>query len=158
MTARSWVARRRPRGEAGNAIVEFVVVGVLTLVPLIYLLLTIFDVQRNVFAVTQAAREAGRAVVSANSVSSGQARAQYAAELALADQGLAAAGMRVRYAPADAPCSAAGPATTLTPGEDFSVCVTRTYTLPGVPGVLTGRDNTVTGRFVVHVDRFRARS
>ena len=158
MSVRAWVSHRRPRGEGGNAIVEFVFIGVLTLVPLIYLLLTIFDVQRNVFAVTQAAREAGRAAVSASTVSSGQARAQYAAELALADQGLAAAGVRVRYAPAGTPCSAAGPAATLSAGEDFAVCVTRTYTLPGVPGVLTGRDNSVTGRFVVHVDRFRARS
>lgn len=158
MSVHGWAARRWPRGEGGNAVVEFVFIGVLTLVPLIYLLLAIFDVQRSVFAVTQAAREAGRAAVSASTVSSGQARAQYAAELALADQGLPATGVRVGYAPAGASCTQAGSATTLTPGQDFAVCVTRTYTLPGVPGVLTGRDNSVTGRFVVHVDRFRARS
>ena len=158
MSVRTWAARRWPRGNCGNAIVEFVVIGVLTLVPLIYLLLAIFDVQRNVFAVTQAAREAGRAAVSASTVSSGQARAQYAAELALADQGIPPLGVQVRYAPRGSSCAAAGPATTLEPGQDFAVCVTRTYTLPGVPGVLTGRHNTVTGRFIVHVDRFRARS
>ncbi|MFI5955247.1 hypothetical protein [Cryptosporangium sp. NPDC051539] len=52
---------RRPRGDDGSAIIEFVWGGVLLLVPLLYVVLAVFEVQRNAFAVTEAAREAGRA-------------------------------------------------------------------------------------------------
>ncbi len=45
-------------GEEGSALIEFVGLGVLLLLPLLYLLLSVFAVQRAAFAVTQAARDA----------------------------------------------------------------------------------------------------
>ena len=73
--------------EAGSALVEFLGTAVLLLVPLVYLVLTVGQVQAGTFAVEGAAREAARAVVTAPSSADGVARAQAAVGLALADQG-----------------------------------------------------------------------
>lgn len=78
----------RPSGDDGNAMVEFTYLAVLLMVPLVYVLLTVFQVQRAAFAVTEAARQGGRAYATADTTSSGAARAQVAVSLALADQGL----------------------------------------------------------------------
>ncbi len=74
--------------ERGNAIVEFVWLGVLLLVPLVWLVLGVFEVQRGAFATTSAARSAGQAFIGASDETQGRHRAQAAAERALADQGL----------------------------------------------------------------------
>ncbi|GAC1323990.1 MAG: hypothetical protein NVSMB13_04690 [Mycobacteriales bacterium] len=146
-------------GDDGNAIIEFLAVALVLLLPLIYLVLAVFEVERNVFAVKQAAREAGRAIATAGDLDTGLARAQYAADLALTDQALPAGGERVAYAPVGVSCAAAGAdAATLRPGSDFVVCVTRSVGVPGVGGLLRSHGVTVTGRCVVHIDQFRARS
>ena len=79
---------RRPRGDDGNALLEFTYLAVLLMVPLIYVLLTVFQVQRASFGVTEAARQAGRAYATADDAAAGRARAQVAARLAMRDQGL----------------------------------------------------------------------
>lgn len=84
---------RRLRGalatgsERGSAVVEFVFLGVLLGVPLFYLVLTLARVQAGAYAVTAAAREGGRAFVTAPSAASADARASAAAGIAFADQG-----------------------------------------------------------------------
>ena len=78
----------RPAGDDGNALVEFTYLAVLLMVPLVYVLLTVFQVQRAAFGVTEAARQAGRAYATADDAAQGRARARAAAELALRDQGL----------------------------------------------------------------------
>ncbi|HEY4569964.1 MAG TPA: hypothetical protein VIH10_10880 [Kribbella sp.] len=61
--------------------------------------------------------------------------------------------LRLAYAPAGADCGAAGGyAPTLTPGEEFSVCVTVTVRIPLLPEFIDA--NTATGRFVVERDRY----
>ena len=159
-----WVRRAGGEGRSreanreadrGAAVVEFLVVGVLLLVPLLYLALAVSAVQRSVYGVTQAAREAGRAYATGE-VTTAAERAHYAAELAVADQGLGADGIEVSYGPADGDCGAAGPEPwPLEPGAVFAVCVTRRLDLPAVPGILAGGRTTVTGRYVVHADRHR---
>lgn len=67
--------------------VEFVYLAVLLMIPLVYVLLSAFQVQRAAFGVTEAARQAGRAFVT-SSAGSAEARAQAAAALALGDQGV----------------------------------------------------------------------
>jgi Flp pilus assembly protein TadG len=154
------------RGQRGAATVEFLFAGVLLLVPLLYVVLALFEVQRNTLAVSQAAREAGRAMVTAEDPAQAPARAAYAVELALEDQkldgsaelhwgpignGCSGVGVKIpaglRVGPADAP--------PLVPGEDFEVCVVRSYRVPGVPSMLDDGRNTVRARYVVHVDLFR---
>jgi hypothetical protein len=141
--------------DAGAASIEFVFLGILVLVPLFYLVIAAFEVQRNAFAVTQAAREAGRAFGTADDLDSGEIRARYAMELALRDQGLEPGGTELRYGPVGGGCADAG-AATLEPGADFEVCVVRTFRVPAVPSYLDGGNNAVTGRYVVHVDDFRS--
>ena len=146
----------RDDDDAGRAMIEFVFLGVLTMVPLLYLVVAAFHLERDVFAVTQAAREAGRAYATADDPASAEARAAYAMDLALDDQGVPSGGATLRYVPVSASCSAgATGAQSLDPGAEFAVCVTRIMQLPGIPGYASGRSNTVTGRYVVHIDEFR---
>lgn len=74
------------RGDSGNALIEFTYLAVLLMVPLVYVLTTVFQVQRAAFGVTEAARQAGRAYVTSDSDAQGRARAQEAADLAMRDQ------------------------------------------------------------------------
>src|SRR3954449_5347761 len=63
--------KRRLGGEDGSAAIEFVGLSVVLLLPVVYVLLTVFQLQRAAFGVSQAAREAGRAYATA--ISSGEA-------------------------------------------------------------------------------------
>lgn len=80
------------RGEQGSAIVEFVFLGVLMMVPLVYLVMSVGRVQAGSYAVTTAAREAGRAFVTAEAGDDAAGRARAAAEIAFADQGFGSSG------------------------------------------------------------------
>lgn len=80
--------RPRPghlRDERGSAVVEFVTLGVLLLVPLVYLVMALARVQAGAFAVSQAARESGRAFVTTDAGQDAAARARAAAMVAFAD-------------------------------------------------------------------------
>jgi Flp pilus assembly protein TadG len=147
----STVDETRAGTEAGTATIEFVGVTLLLLLPLLYLLLAVFSVQRSAFAVTQAAREAGRAYSTAPTTAAGRQRAQYAARLAMADQGVADA-TTVRFAPEGTRCgsSAADGAASLQPGARFVVCVHSSAPLP-----VAGAAVPVNGQFTVVVDAFR---
>jgi Flp pilus assembly protein TadG len=137
--------------EDGTATIEFVGVTLLLLLPLLYLLLAVFSVQRAAFAVTQAAREAGRAYSTAPTAAAGEQRAQYAAQLAMRDQGVADH-TSVRFAPSGTRCgsSSADGAASLQPGARFVVCVHSSAPLPA-----GGVTVPVNGQFAVSVDAFR---
>ena len=140
-------------GERGSAIVEFVFIALVVFVPLVYLVAGFSAVQRGVFAATEAAREAGRALGTAPDPVTGQAQARAAVAIAVADQSVQATDVRVGYAPAGAGCDAAGGYTrTLARGEEFSVCVTVTVRIPLLPEFVDA--NTATGQFVVERDRY----
>lgn len=78
----------RARGEEGSALVEFVWLAMLLIVPLVYLLVAVFDVQRAAFGASAASRAAARAYALADADADGLRRARAAAEIALADQGV----------------------------------------------------------------------
>ena len=78
--------RRAVRDERGSAVVEFVVLGVLLLIPLVYLVMMLARVQAGSYAVSQAAREAGRAYVTAATGDDATGRAEAAARIAFLDQ------------------------------------------------------------------------
>ncbi len=78
----------RGRDEAGTALVEVTWLSLLLLVPLVYILLAVFEVQRSAFAVSAASRAAARAYAIAPTQADGAARARAAAGVALGDQGL----------------------------------------------------------------------
>lgn len=79
--------RPRPRDESGSALVEFIWLGILLLVPLIWIIVSVFEVQRGAFAVSAAARAAGRAYALAPDDATGLARARTVARQTLDDQG-----------------------------------------------------------------------
>ncbi|HZC72766.1 MAG TPA: hypothetical protein VE442_18860 [Jatrophihabitans sp.] len=142
------------RDDDGTAIVEFVFLAVLVMVPLVYLIAAVATVQRNTLAVTQAARDAGRAFATSDSAPQAQRRVAAAVRLALADQGLPD-DADVRFVASGASCDAAPITPRLAPGAEFAVCVTRRVSLPAVPSVLTGRGIRTVGVYLVHVDDFR---
>ena len=83
--------RRLRADERGSALVEFSWLAILLLVPVVWLVLSVFEVQRGAFAVSGAARAAGRAYALADSDATGDAHARRAARQAFTDQGLGAA-------------------------------------------------------------------
>jgi Flp pilus assembly protein TadG len=76
-----------PRDQRGSALVEFSWLGILLLLPVLWIVLSVFQVQRGAFGVSAAARAAARAYSLAPDDETGLVRARQAARLALADQG-----------------------------------------------------------------------
>ena len=81
-----------PDAQAGSAIVEFVFLAVLMLVPLFYLVMVLARLQAGAYAVSAASRESGRAYVTAQVPGQAPARAHSAAGLAFDDQGFESEG------------------------------------------------------------------
>lgn len=140
--------------DRGSAIVEFVFVAVIVMMPLVYLIVAVATVQRSEFAVSQAAREAGRAFATSDRVDQAMGRAQAAVHLALHNQGLPD-DAEVAFVAAGSPCTAARIAPDLAAGAQFTVCVTRHLSIPAVPSVLAGKGITTVGEYVVHIDDYR---
>jgi Flp pilus assembly protein TadG len=142
------------RDDRGNAVIEFVFVALVVMVPLVYLIAAIGTVQRSQLAVSAAARDAGRAFATSNGVSDTSVRVDAAVRLALTAQGLPD-DATVRFVAAGDDCTSTVVAPVLAAGAVFTVCVTRHTSVPAVPHVLAGRGITSVGKFVVHVDDFR---
>lgn len=149
------VVRSDRGGDGGNAIIEFVFVAVIVMVPLVYFIVAVAVVQRSQLAVSQAAREAGRAFATSRGPAEAHLRVATAVRLALAAQGLRD-DATVRYVASGSGCSAAAITPRVAPGAQFTVCVSRHVELPGVPSVLSGRGVTAVGVYVVHIDDYRA--
>jgi len=134
--------------------VEFCLLALLMLVPVVYLVLALGRIQAGAFAAQGAAREAGRAFVTAPDEGAARPRADAAAAIAFADQGF--------YDPAlvgiDVAC-AARPC--LAPDQRVVVRSRVLVVLPAVPRVLDRvipARIEVTARHVATVDRFRGRA
>lgn len=137
--------------DGGNAIVEFVYLAVLMMVPLVYVLLTVFRVQSAAFAVSSAAREAGRVYATSDDPDAAGDRAFAAARLVMADSHFALQPAQLEIRCSSRPC--------LMPGSRVDVTMTYDVPLPLVPRVLAGRAPAsvqVSGRHLEVVDRFRA--
>jgi Flp pilus assembly protein TadG len=121
---------RRAHEEGGSAIVEFTCLSVLFMVPLLYLLLTVFQVQRAAYAVTTATREAARAFVTAPSDDVGVDRAYAAAAISLTDHDL-----ELDASAMDVQCSGVS---CLTPGAQVTIAMEIDVPLPFVPALWDG--------------------
>jgi len=77
-----------PRREAGSALVELTWLGVLLLIPLVWIVVSVFEVQRGAFATAGASRAAARAFSLAEDDAEGRQRAQAAARRVMVDQGI----------------------------------------------------------------------
>ena len=76
------------RDQRGTALIEFTWLALLLMLPVIYLVIAVFDAQRTAYGASDAARAAARAYSLAGSTGAGEARGRTAAALALRDQGV----------------------------------------------------------------------
>lgn len=81
-------ASRRCPDDRGSGLVEMVWLSLILLLPLLWIVLSVFEVQRGAFGVSGAARAAARAYALAPDAVAGEQRAEAVARRALADQGL----------------------------------------------------------------------
>lgn len=94
---------RRCGDDEGSASLEFLTVGLVLLVPLVYLVLALATIQAGAFAAEAAARHAARVYVQAPDGGAAAASAERALEFALADHGLDG-GADLSVACSAAPC------------------------------------------------------
>lgn len=87
---------RRRESERGSALVEVCWVGLILFIPITWIVISVFDVQRGAFALNGAARAAARAYALAPDDATGAARAQAVVDQTLADQGGKAQAGKVR--------------------------------------------------------------
>lgn len=121
------VRRRCNPGELGSALVELTWLGLLLLIPLVYVVITIVTVQRSAYGATEAARAAGRAFILAPDVATAEQRAYAAARIAMADQGV-----RLGHGDLAIQCSPT-PQSCLQPGSTVRVEVHLQVRLPLIP-------------------------
>ncbi|WP_051264863.1 hypothetical protein [Nakamurella lactea] len=142
--------------DDGRATIEVIFLAVLLLIPTVYILIAVVRVQAATFAVTQAARDAGRLLDTAPTIDIGLSQAREAAAIALADQRVPGDAVTITFVDPGGSC-ADGVQTPppLAAGASVDICVTTVISLPGVPTVLTGSGNTVTGVYTLHVGEFR---
>ena len=134
--SRRWVellrrVTRRVGDDDGSASLEFITVGLLLLVPIVYLVLALSALERASFGVEGAARQATRVFVQSGSESEAEAAARTAIAVTLADYGLDAddAHVQVSCRPNPADC--------LMRRGFVTVSISTTVPLPLVPPVLT---------------------
>lgn len=138
--------RRLAGGDSGTALIEFVAVAVLIMIPIAYVVVVLVKLNAATQAAVTAAREAGRAYVTADSPRQGAARAQLAAQLAMADQGATEPQLTV---------SCHGRAC-LAPGSRIEVTVTARVVLPLVPRDGPRGTISVTAEHQAFVDAYRS--
>lgn len=122
----------RRRDERGSAVVEFSWLAILLMVPLVYVMLGVFDVQRASYGATAATRAAGRAFIivpSGLSEDDARARAFEAARVVMKDQG-----MELTPAQLTITCNPA----CLEPGSTVTVTLDTEVRLPLIPDALGG--------------------
>ena len=85
-------------GESGSAAIEFLTVGLLLLVPLVYLVLTLGALQAASFAAEGVARQAARVYVLAPTDSEGRSRMAASVAAGLADWHLPASALQLGLA------------------------------------------------------------
>ena len=78
---------RRQRDDQGSALVELTWLAIILLVPLIWIIMSVFEVQQGAFATSAAARAAGRAYALAPDDRTGEERARAVVRQVLQDQG-----------------------------------------------------------------------
>lgn len=139
-------------GERGTAVVEFCSIGLLLMLPLIYLVVAMGRIEAASFAADGSAREAARALVTARNEAAGRARAAAAVRLGLLDQGFdVPVDDALVISCSKTPC--------LSPGGEVITRVAVPVVLPGVPAIV---DRVVPVRVTVRseqvamVDAFRA--
>ena len=122
--------RDAARNDGGSASLEFVTVGLLLLVPIVYLVLALSALESASFGVEGAARQATRVFVQSESEGAAESAARTAIQVTLADYGLDARNAHVVIS-----CRP-NPSDCLTRRGYVTVTITTTVPLPLMPPVL----------------------
>lgn len=131
------------QGEDGSAVVEFLAATLILVVPLIYLVLTLAQLNAATFAASSAAREAGR-IIATSGDSVDVATARDAVVLIFSDHGIEVSESTVLSVQCSNGCN---------PGEQAEIVITARIPLPFAP---TPRWSvTVTERTLVTIDPYR---
>lgn len=140
--------RSRLGREDGNALVEFVALSVILLIPSLYLVLSLGSVQGAVFAADVIARDAARIHATEPDASRAEQRTEAMVRMTLEDHGLTSQDAVTIHCSKD-PCSAAG--------SEVTAEVTIGVPIPGL-GPMLGADGPVHvgAEHVVEADQFRA--
>jgi hypothetical protein len=121
---------RRWADDDGSASLEFITVGMLLLVPIVYLVLALSSLENASFGVEGAARQATRVFVQSASEGEAESAAQTAIAVTLADYGVAAGSAHVTVS-----CRP-DPQNCLTRRGFVTVAISTTVPLPLIPPVL----------------------
>jgi hypothetical protein len=147
------------RREQGAAVVELLVVMLTLLVPLVYVMVVMADVQRALLATSAAAREAGRVYVTGPDRVAAERRAGAAYREVLGSYGMRAgdrrASVRLRSGcPAE---GASGCAGGFGPGAEAEVVVTYRVPVARLPflGAVAGPSIVIGATHHSRVDRYR---
>ena len=127
--SKRWIERRWT-DDTGSASLEFVTVGLILMLPLVYLVLAVSAIQGGALAVEGAARQAARVFVESPTERDARVAADRAVRFALADHGVADDTVSVVIACAEQPC--------LTRRAFVTVSVELVVPLPLVPPVIVG--------------------
>lgn len=146
------------RDDEGSALVEFLFLSVLLLIPIVYLVLAVAQIQSAAFAAEAVARDVSRAMVvggvsalqegasQSEAERAGRERAERVLESTLADFGIAASSSDITIACTAARC--------LTPGSDVLADVTIAVTLPVIGSWLPATAVTVSSAGASPVDGY----
>ena len=132
--------------DRGSAVVEFVGLGLLLLIPIMYLVVTVARVQAGSFAVVAASEQAGQAVTTMNPATFNPAVLQEVAGVAALDHGFETQDLAVRVSCAQGACTS--------PGAVVTVHAQLNVQLPGVPGFLDATVATLTSDVTVIAGRY----
>ncbi|QCO99131.1 hypothetical protein FCN77_17300 [Arthrobacter sp. 24S4-2] len=118
-------AGRTAPEERGSAAVEFTFLALLLMVPLVYFIITVGQIQGGAFAVVGAADQAAKVYVAQADAEAGRTAAEQAVLVALADYGHPAENARME--------TSCDPSECFAPGSAVTVTVHLTVPLPFVP-------------------------
>lgn len=121
--------RRMPTDDDGSAAVEFIFVGLLLLVPVVYLVVALGEVQQEALGVESGARHIARAISTASDVGDADARAESVLATVVEEYGIEPGDIEV-----DVDCAAASACPSA--GATVVVTVRSTVALPLIPPIL----------------------
>lgn len=136
------------RGDSGTAILEFVVLAVVLMIPLAYAVIAVMTLHAATYGAVTAAREAGRSYVTSDTTAQGAARARRAAAIAMQDQGFGEPTVKIECLGGSC----------LSPGSRVRIEISTRIEVPFVPSQ-AGTDRGTIPVTAVHeevVDSYRA--
>ncbi|MCY0903587.1 hypothetical protein OS914_01475 [Arthrobacter sp. H14-L1] len=139
---------RPENGEAGSALVEFVFLAVLLMIPVVYLVITVGQLQAGAYAVAGAADQAAKVYVAAAEPAAARAAAEEAVVLAMADYGFNRGDARLDLRCDRGEC--ASPGSLITATVSLAVPLPLVSSLPGVAltaATVDASTSQVVGRF-----------